>query len=77
MVLEEKTFPVICFQGGGEPSQNSQGCGFSGGGVAYTLSTIDRHGVCYAAAAPCKKPIAEVYDARGNGEGGGGTNIDR
>ena len=51
--------PVICLQGGGETSQNSQGCGFSEGGVSYTVNTIDRHAVCYA-----------VYDARGNGEGG-------
>ena len=40
--------PVICLQGGGETSQNSQGCGFSEGGVSYTVNTIDRHAVCYA-----------------------------
>ena len=39
--------PVICLQGAGQTSQNSQGCGFSEGGVAYTVNTVDRHAVCY------------------------------
>lgn len=38
--------------------------------MAYTLNTIDRHAICYAVDQPKEIPPAEIYDARGNGEGG-------
>lgn len=34
------------------------------------MNTIDRHAVCYAVEQPKEIPPAEIYDARGNGEGG-------
>ena len=39
--------PVVCIQGAGITSQNSQGSGISEGGVAYTVNTVDVHGVCF------------------------------
>lgn len=44
---ETRTPIVICIQGGGQTSLNAQGCGWSDGGVAYTLNTVDNNAVCY------------------------------
>ena len=56
---------VYSLQGNGidrAETAGCNGCGWREGG-SYTLNTIDRHAV--------------VYDARGNGSGGGGTDVDR
>ena len=44
---ENRTPIVICIQGGGQTSLNAQGSGWSEGGVAYTLNTVDVNAVCY------------------------------
>ena len=56
---------VYCLQGNGIDRADTAGCNGCGWrtGLSYTLNTIDRPAV--------------VYDTRGNGEGGGVTNLDR
>ena len=51
--------PIICLEGNGSRPSH-RGGGYREDGRMFTLNTVDRHSVCYA-----------VYDARGNGEGGG------
>lgn len=60
---------VICLQGAGRTSQNSQGSGY-GENVSFTLNVIDIHGVCYG--------LSRAIVKGGNGSNGGmpiGENI--
>ena len=48
-----------------------------GGGCCDTLTSSDHKQPIIVAYEKPADMNCEVYDARGNGEGGGGTNIDR
>lgn len=43
---DSRNYAVICIQGGGETSLNSNGSGWIEGD-AYTVNTVDRHAICY------------------------------
>ena len=55
--------PVVYAIEGNGQRESHKGDGWAESDQMYTLNTVERHAV--------------VYDARGNGNGGGGTDIDR
>ena len=73
--------PVICLQANGIDrcdTAGCNGCGWSEGGVSYTLNTIDRHAVCYEISAgearKGKDNVCQTLRSR-MGTGGGNTPI--
>ena len=69
--------PVICLHANGIDrcdTAGCNGCGWSEGGVSYTLNTIDHHAVCYEISAGAVrneyKDICQTLRSRmGTGEG--------